>query len=97
MKQVEFHPAAEEEFLSTVGFYESRSSGLGSGFIRAVSRANDSVLEFPKSGRPFGHRLRRILVSGFPYGLLYRVEPDRIFIVAVAHLSRRPGYWRGRV
>jgi len=97
VKQVEFHPAAEEEFLSAVGFYEGRSPGLGSGFIRAVSRASDAVLELPESGRPFGRRLRRVLVSGFPYGLLYRAEPGRIFIVAVAHLNRRPGYWRGRV
>jgi hypothetical protein len=30
-------------------------------------------------------------------GLLYRVEPSRIPIVAVAHLHRRPGYWRTRL
>lgn len=97
MKRVEFHPAAQEEFLSAVEFYEARSPGLGGGFMRAVNRATDSVVEFPESGRQFGRRLRRVLVNGFPYGLLYRGEPDRIFIVAVAQLSRRPGYWRGRV
>jgi plasmid stabilization system protein ParE len=45
----------------------------------------------------FGRRLRRLLVPRFPYGLLYRVEDERIFIVAVAHFSRRPGYWRSRI
>jgi hypothetical protein len=37
-----------------------------------------------------------VLVPGFPYGLLYRAEPERIFVVAVAHVHRRPGYWRRR-
>ena len=55
------------------------------------------MVEFPNTGQPFGTRLRRTLVPGFPYGLLYSVEPERILIVAVAHLSRRPGYWKSRV
>jgi hypothetical protein len=28
---------------------------------------------------------------------LYRVEPERIYIVAVMHLHPRPGYWRSRL
>jgi hypothetical protein len=38
-----------------------------------------------------------VLVPKFPYGLLYRIEPARIYIVAVMHLHRRPGYWRSRL
>jgi len=83
--------------ISAVGHYEARSAGLGDSFIRAVSRATNSLVESPEIGRHFGKRLRRTLVSGFPYGLLYKAESDRIFVVAVAHLSRRPGYWRARV
>ena len=62
-----------------------------------IVNLQDRILEFPDSGRPFGRRLRRARVRGFPYGLLYRVEPSRILIVAVAHLHRRPGYWRSRL
>jgi hypothetical protein len=66
--------------------------------VKTPSRTRvGGILEFPDSGRPFGRRLRRTLVRGFPYGLLYRVEPSRILIVAVAHLHRRPGYWRSRL
>lgn len=39
---------------------------------------------------------RRVLVPGFPYQVLYRMRLDEIVIVAVAHLKRRPAYWRGR-
>ena len=96
MRSVEFHPEAEAELVSAAQYFESHVEHLGLDFILAVRRATERILEFPDSGRPFGRRLRRTLVRGFPYGLLYRVEPSRIFIVAVAHLHRRPGYWRSR-
>jgi hypothetical protein len=28
---------------------------------------------------------------------LYRVEPERIYVIAVMHLHRRPSYWRSRI
>jgi plasmid stabilization system protein ParE len=96
VRTVEFHPEAEAEFISAAVYYEDRAEGLGLAFISAVERAYQRILEYPEIGRRFGRRLRRVLVPGFPYGLLYRVEPQRIFIVAVAHLRRRPGYWRSR-
>jgi hypothetical protein len=27
---------------------------------------------------------------------VYRNEPDRVLVVAVAHAKRRPGYWKRR-
>jgi len=41
--------------------------------------------------------LRRRLIRRFPFGILYRIEPEEIVIVAVAHLLRKPGYWRKRI
>ena len=32
----------------------------------------------------------------FPYGLIYRIQSDRVVIVAVMHLKRRPFYWRSQ-
>ena len=83
--------------ISAAQFYEDQTSGLGLDFILTVQRTYQRLLEFPASGTPFGRWLSRVLVPKFPYGLLYRVEPERIYIVAVMHLSRRPGYWRSRL
>lgn len=61
-------------------------------------------------GTPSGSRIGRALVSDrayditipadllrrYPFGVVYRIEPARILIIAVAHGHRRPGYWRGR-
>jgi toxin ParE2 len=97
VRSVEFHPDAEAELVSAARYFESHVEHLGLDFVAAVRRAYERVLKFPDSGRPFGRRLRRTLIQGFPYGLVYRVEPSRILIVAVAHLHRRPGYWRSRL
>ena len=97
MRNVEFHPEAQNEFLSAAQFYEDQTQGLGLDFTLTVQRTYERVLAYPASGAPFGRLLRRVLVPKFPYGLLYRVEPDRVYIIAVMHLHRRPGYWRSRL
>jgi toxin ParE1/3/4 len=97
VRSVEFHPEAQDEFIRAARFYETQTEGLGLDFILTVQRTYERLLEFPASGLRFGGQLRRLLVPKFPYGLLYRVESERIYIVAVMHLHRRPGYWRSRL
>ncbi len=41
--------------------------------------------------------LRRRILRRFPFELLYAIEAERIVIVAVAHLRRRPRYWQDRI
>jgi hypothetical protein len=36
------------------------------------------------------------LAKTFPFGILFRVEPNLIEITAVMHLHRDPDYWRTR-
>jgi hypothetical protein len=33
----------------------------------------------------------------FPYGLIYALDDGDILVLAVAHLHRRPDYWRDRL
>jgi plasmid stabilization system protein ParE len=97
VRSVEFHPAAQDEFISAAQFYERQTEGLGLDFIRTVQHTYERLIEAPASGPRFGRQLRRVLVPKFPYGLLYRVETERIYVIAVMHLHRRPGYWRSRL
>lgn len=96
MKRVTFHPEAEAEMRAAAEFYETRRRGLGVDFIGEVERATQALVAYSRIGHRFSRRLRRVLVQRFPYGLLYRVDREWIFVVAVAHVRRRPGYWRTR-
>lgn len=97
MTRVLFHPEAEAELLAAARFYETHRLGLGIDYIGEVRRAAATLVAHPGAGHRFSKRLRRIFIRRFPYGLVYRAEPDAILIVAVAHLHRRPGYWRRRL
>jgi len=93
---VQFHPEAEAELLAAARYYEEQAQNLGLDFITVVEASCAQLVKFPEIGRPFGNRLRRFLVPHFPYGILYRKQGERLTVVAVANLDRRPGYWRSR-
>ena len=40
--------------------------------------------------------IRRSLVKRFPYGVLYVEEGDSLYILAVMHIRRLPGFWKHR-
>ena len=78
-------------------FYEGRSAGLGLDFLEEVEQTVASILTHPTSGPVISQNIRRRIVRRFPFGVLYAVQGDQIVIVAVAHLKRRPHYWKGRI
>ena len=96
MSPYEFHDEAEDELGESAVFYESRIAGLGELFTSEVQRAVNMIRDHPEIGSPLGAKVRRVLVRRFPYNVIYRHDAGRIFILAVAHQHRRPGYWRHR-
>ena len=53
--------------------------------------------EFPDAWPEFHAGTRRLILSRFPYGVVYRFGPGRNpRPAAVAHLKRSPPYWRRR-
>ncbi|MFQ5757927.1 MAG: type II toxin-antitoxin system RelE/ParE family toxin [Acidiferrobacterales bacterium] len=89
--------AASEEFETAVRWYEDRRTGLGAEFFDAVSTAIDLISERPEIGPIDASGVtRRLLVKRFPYHVVYFITQEQIVVVAIAHLKRRPNYWRGR-
>jgi hypothetical protein len=42
-------------------------------------------------------KIRRCLVNRFPYGIYYGIKDGTIVVIAVAHLKRKPAYWKTRM
>jgi plasmid stabilization system protein ParE len=98
MKPLEFHPQASEELIDSAQFFEGASSGLGDRFLDALHALMGRIESYPSYGAPTSSRRTRVArVSGFPYDVIYRDESSRIYVVAIAHQSRKPGYWKGRI
>ena len=97
MKQIIVHSEAELELWYAVDYYEEKLRGLGLDLEEEVQHALADIQEAPEKWpkRIYGTRFR--LLSRFPYAIYYIELPDKIWIVAYAHTSRRPYYWRERM
>ena len=93
----EFHPEALEEYNEAAHYYARQEAGLDLRFVVCVESAIEAILEDPLRWRQFDEGVRRCLTRVFPYAILYSVEPDFVLILAVAHCSREPGYWKHRI
>ena len=40
--------------------------------------------------------VRRALLRGFPYSVVYEESATEVVVLAVAHDKQKPGYWRER-
>ncbi len=93
----DFHPEARLEYREAAVFYDARRPGLGAAFTIEIEAAIQKILEAPECWRFVEQDVRRCLAHRFPYGILYTIEESFILIIAVAHGSREPGYWRHRL
>jgi hypothetical protein len=81
---------AEIELDHAIRWYESLAPGLGDAFLIEVVR-------YPEAWQSLDEGVRRCRLSRFPYGLIYTIETGDILVLAVAHLHRKPDYWRDRL
>jgi hypothetical protein len=94
--KVYFHPDAEAEFNSAVEYYEQCQRGLGLEFAEDVYATVARIIQYPEAWSALSKNSRRCIVSKFPYGVIYQVKARGLRIIAIAHLNRRPGYWKER-
>jgi len=74
-----------------------RRPGLEKRFLEALQDAITRIRRNPLIHRRVEGEIRKCRILRFPYGVIYRLdETDRIEIIAVMHLRRRPGYWKSR-
>ncbi len=97
MKRIELHPAAEAEMCAAACYYETCHPGLGDRFLEEVSVVGNRIAEHPEAWPVISGQIRRCLLNRFPFGLLFRIEAKRIYVLSVMHLRREPNYWQNRV
>lgn len=91
-----FLAVARAELEEAIDFYNERRELLGDEFADEVERAVSRILDHPRAWPEASPRTRRCRTSRFPYGVIYQIRDDEILIIAVAHLRRRPLYWKNR-
>lgn len=96
MKPIRFHPDADVEMRDAALWYKSQQPDLGKRFLAAVQDALNRIEVNPEIYAFIDGDVRRCLTRTFPFGVLFRIKPDFIAIMAVMHLHRDPEYWKAR-
>ncbi len=96
MRTLKFHPEVADEISAAYWWYQEQAEGLGDDFLNELESAYQAVVEFSETWSLFQKGSRRYLLPRFPFSVIYRVKGDSIFVVAVMHNSRKPGYWSAR-
>jgi toxin ParE1/3/4 len=97
MANLIFHPDVQYDIKEPYDWYEGKAIGLGDDFVNELESAIEAVTVLPDTWPNFLKGFRRFLLKRFPFSLIYRASKDRIYIVAVMHNSRKPGYWVDRI
>jgi plasmid stabilization system protein ParE len=93
---VTFRRAARAEFDEAHAWYEHQRPGLGDQFSERVQEVLDRIAATPEVHQCVYKDVRRSVVQGFPYSVLYRVKSDKIVVIAVFHGKRNPAIWQAR-
>ena len=97
MPSVEFHPTASVELDAATVWYLERSATAAAEFVREIEHAIERIAESPLRYPLTRLGRRRFVLLNFPYDLIYRLRESAVVeIIAIAHHSRRPAYWKAR-
>jgi len=93
---VRFHPEAQAEYQAALAWYQARSPQTAARFEAEMERLVQAVSANPRMFPVYDDDQRYAMLGRFPYSVVYRMQPDSVHVVAVAHSRRAAGYWRGR-
>lgn len=96
MTSIVFHPLAELEMLEAQLYYKNRSEVAAQAFALHMEHALSTISESPETWPTVRGEVRRYVLTRYPFSVLYRLEANHVFVTAIAHQSRRPGYWHDR-
>lgn len=95
--QVSLSDEAQADADAAIDWYIGEGALIAAGdFADELDQALGLLSRFPELGRSRAGSTRTLALHSFPYSLIYLLQPNAIRVIAVAHHSRRPGYWVGR-
>lgn len=98
MISARLHPAAHREIRRAFEWYlQEAGPRIAAAFLDDFEHTLAILKEHPEIGEPGGSATRRLIFQRYPYTVVYRRQGDALQIVAIAHHSRRPEYWAGRL
>jgi plasmid stabilization system protein ParE len=89
-------PDAEAEIAAAFAWYFERNPQAADAFRTEVFDVIDSLSDAPTKWKVTEDGVRRRVLRHFPYTVFFDVADETVFVLAVAHQRRLPGYWQKR-
>ncbi len=99
MKPFRIHRLARREISDVYLHYQRTDDPTLAPDFRSRLRAAFQEIRRNPERYPRQHRtvVRKYILKRFPYLIFYIDYPEYIRVFAIAHTSRRPGYWKSRI
>jgi plasmid stabilization system protein ParE len=86
---------AEWELLAAIDIYRDENPAAAVEFAETVQLAIATIERNPFLYQAIEGNIRRAVLRRFPYIIVYLVTET--VVIACAHTSRKPAYWRDRI
>ena len=97
MKKIELHPEVENDLTQASEYYQHNRNGYGVRFLENYVKSINVIRQFPEIGTFYIADILCTRIREFPYSIFYLNLEKSIFILAVIHDRRRPGFWMNRM
>ena len=97
MYKLRTHPEADAELDEQLGYLRERTLWQATRFADAFHGSLMRLRSHPTLSHFVWKEFRRYNIPGFSHAIIYRVEEDAIYVVAVIHEKRHPDYWKHRI
>lgn len=92
-----FSAEAVQELRDAASYYHSIYSELGLDFQVEVKTQINKISYDPEIWPIRDDMTRRVSLARFPYCIVYLLDKDIVWIIAIAHHKRFPDYWKNRI
>ena len=98
-EEVDLDAARAELDAAVLWYRDHRNTGVAEMFLADIADAILQIAELAEAWpvSRLDPRVRARHLRRLRYGLFYVVDSEAVTIVAIAHTSRRPGYWLDRI
>lgn len=89
--------SARADITDAVEWYDAIRPQLGEQFLSRLDALLSRLLEHPLSAPLYFLEYRAVVLSNYPYRLVFRVTDDALVVVALRHTSRDPEELKSRL
>ena len=90
LRSVEYATRATFNLKAIKSFIAQENPTAALQVVEYITDSADGLINFPLLGKPWTMTdTRKLVLSKFPYSIIYKLTPTKVIVLVVAHQSRK--------